>query len=142
MHEPLPLTPHSRRGMPFADSGEREELAQAGLAAFRRLTDLWSLSNEEAAALLDVTERTWGRMKKPGWTGRISQDQMLRLSALVGLYKALHLYFSDALADRWPKLPNDGPLFKGAAPVAVMLAGGLPAIMQTRDYVDALRGGV
>ncbi len=117
-------------------------MAEAGLAAFRRLTGLWALSNEEAAALLDVTERTWSRMKKPGWTGRVSQDQLLRLSALVGLYKALHLYFSDALADRWPKLPNTGPLFMGASPVAFMTAGALPAIMQTRDYVDALRGGV
>ena len=117
-------------------------MALAGLEAFRRLTGLWSLSNEEAAALLDVTDRTWSRMKKPGWTGRVPQDQLLRLSALVGLYKALHLYFSDALADRWPKLPNTGPLFHGASPVAFMLAGGLPAIMQTRDYIDALRGGV
>lgn len=117
-------------------------MAAAGLEAFRRLTNAWSLPNEEAAALLDVTERTWSRMKKPGWTGRVSQDQLLRLSALIGLYKALHLYFSDALANRWPKLPNSSPLFHGASPVAFMLAGGLPAIMQTRDYVDALRGGV
>ena len=117
-------------------------MALAGLEAFRRLTALWSLSNEEAAALLDVTDRTWSRMKKPGWSGRVSQDQLLRLSALVGLYKALHLYFSDSLADRWPSLPNTGPLFKGTSPVAFMLAGGLPAIMQTRGYVDALRGGI
>jgi hypothetical protein len=126
----------------FVDAAEREEAALAGLEAFRRLTGLWGLSNEEAAALLDVTERTWSRMKKPGWTGRVSQDQLLRLSALVGLYKALHLYFSDTLADRWPKLSNTGPLFQGATPVTFMVAGGLPAIMQTRDYVDSLRGGV
>lgn len=123
-------------------AGGRESMAAAGLEAFRRLTEIWALSNEEAAALLDVTERTWGRMKKPGWSGRVSQDQLLRLSALVGLYKALHLYFSDALADRWPRLPNTGPLFRGASPTGFMLAGGLPAILQTRDYVDALRGGV
>lgn len=123
-------------------SAGHEEAAAAGLEAFRRLTEIWALSNEEAAALLDVTDRTWSRMKKPGWTGRVSQDQLLRLSALVGLYKALHLYFSDTLADRWPKLPNNGPVFKGSAPVAFMLAGGLPAIMHARDYVDALRSGV
>lgn len=117
-------------------------MAAAGLEAFRRLTGIWALSNEEAAGLFDVTERTWSRMKKPGWTGRVSQDQLLRLSALVGLYKGLHLYFSDTLADRWPQLPNTGPLFKGTPPVAFMLAGGLPAIMQVRDYVDALRGGL
>ena len=119
-----------------------KDLGAAGLAAFRRLTDLWGLGNDEAAALLDVTERTWARMKKPGWNGRISQDQLLRLSALVGLYKGLHLYFSDRLADAWVGRANTGPLFAGASPLAFMVAGGLPAILETRDYVDALRGGL
>ncbi len=106
------------------------------------MVDLWGLSNDQAAALVDVTDRTWARMKKPGWSGRLSQDQLLRLSAIIGLYKGLHLYFSDALADEWPQLDNDGPLFKGARPLDWMIAGGLPAIMAARDYVDALRGGV
>jgi len=141
-HETQSAAPIPAPAAALAIAADREEMAEAGLAAFRQLTSLWALSNEEAAALLDVTERTWSRMKKPGWTGRVSQDQLLRLSALVGLYKALHLYFSDALADRWPQLPNTGPLFKGATPVTFMLTGGLPAIMQVRDYVDALRGGV
>jgi hypothetical protein len=121
---------------------ERERISAIALKAFQRLTEAWQLSNEEAAGLLDVTGRTWGRMKGAGWNGRISQDQQLRLSGLIGLYKGLHLYFSDQLADRWIKLENKGPLFRGSSPVAFMLAGGLPAILQTRDYVDALRGGV
>ena len=120
----------------------RERLSAAGLNGYRRLVDLWALTNDQAAALIDVTDRTWARMKKPGWSGRLSQDQLLRLSALVGLYKGLHLYFSDPLADAWPGRPNDGPLFRGARPLDWMIAGGLPAIMATRDYVDALRGGV
>lgn len=119
-----------------------EKLADAGLEAFRRLSEIWGLGNDQAAALLDVTERSWARMKKPGWAGRTSQDQLLRLSALVGLYKGLHLYFSDRLADAWVARPNTGPLFGGAAPLAFMIAGGLPAILETRDYVDALRGGL
>jgi len=127
---------------PRAHGTDHGRLADAGLVAYRRLVELWRLTSEEAAALVDVTERTWARMKKPGWSGRLSQDQLLRLSALVGLYKGLHLYFSDALADAWPGRENDGPLFRGARPVDYMLAGGLPAIIAVRDYVDALRGGV
>ena len=123
-------------------NSERERLANAGLTAYRRLTDLWHLSNEEAAALIDVTDRTWARMKKPGWSGRLSHDQLLRLSALIGLYKSLQLYFSEQLANDWAGRPNDGPLFRGERPLDWMIAGGLPAIMATRDYVDALRGGV
>jgi len=118
------------------------DVDQVALKAYRRLVETWGLSNDEAAALVDAPDRTWGRMKKPGWSGRLSQDQRLRLSALVGLYKGLHLYFSEALADRWIRLDNDGPLFRGATPLRHMIDGGLPAILQTRTYVDALRGGV
>jgi len=131
-----------RPGLAPDGGNDRDRLADAGLCAYRRLVDLWTLTNEEAAALVDVTERTWGRMKKDGWTGRLSQDQILRLSALVGLYKGLHLYFSDRLADAWPGLANDGPLFRGARPAGYMIAGGLPAIIAARDYVDAIRGGM
>lgn len=130
-------TLHIARSTP---TGEDFPLPVA-MKAFRRLVAHWGLGNEEAAALLDVTPRTWARMKKPDWSGRLSQDQMLRLSALIGLYKALHLYFSAPLADRWVGMPNEGPLFQGATPVARMIEGGLPAILETRGYVDALRGG-
>ncbi len=129
------------RGRP-AGRDSTADAAIVGLKAFRRLVAAWALSNDEAALLLDVTGRSWARMKKPGWTGRLSQDQVLRLSALVGLYKGLHLYFSEPLADRWVKMPNAGPVFGGRAPVEYMTEGGLPAILRTRNYVDAIRGGV
>jgi hypothetical protein len=69
------------------------------------------------------------------------RDQMLRLSALVGLYKALALYFDSPLSDQWVKLENTGPLFDGQRPLARMIEGGLPTIIAVRTYVDALRGG-
>jgi hypothetical protein len=129
------------RGRPSGDAS-MADAAMVGLKAFRRLAHEWALSNDEAALLIDVTDRTWARMKKPGWTGRLSQDQILRLSALIGLYKGLHLYFSRPLADRWVKMANTGPVFGGRSPVACMIEGGLPAILRTRNYVDAIRGGV
>ena len=67
---------------------------------------------------------------------------MLRLSALIGLYKSLELYFNAPISRDWVKLPNQGPEFDGARPVDAMIAGGLPKILRVRSYVDALRGGV
>jgi uncharacterized protein (DUF2384 family) len=116
--------------------------ARVAVTALTRIAAAWRLTGDEAAALAGVSARTWARMKAPGWSGRLGQDQMLRASGLVGLYKALHLYFSDEFADAWPKRPNTGRAFAGRSPVACMLAGGLPAILATRGYVDALRGGV
>ena len=116
----------------------------AGVAAkaYARIAAAWGLSNQVAAELIAVSPRTWARMKTGEWTGRLNRDQLMRVSAITGLYKALHLYFSDALADRWVSLRNTGPLFAGREPIEAMIDGGLPAIMETRNYVDALRGGV
>ena len=118
------------------------DVARVAAKAYRRIAEAWRLRNADAAALIDVSARTWGRMKAEDWSGDLKQDQLLRISGLTGLYKALHLYFSDELADRWINLANDGPLFRGRAPREVMTEGGLPAILEARDYVDALRGGV
>ncbi|MDF2096980.1 MbcA/ParS/Xre antitoxin family protein [Fodinicurvata sp. CAU 1616] len=67
---------------------------------------------------------------------------MLRLSALIGLYKSLELYFDEPLSREWVRLPNRGPEFEGQRPIDAMVAGGLPKIMRVRAYMDALRGGV
>jgi uncharacterized protein (DUF2384 family) len=110
--------------------------------AFTRIAAAWALKGEAAAELAGVSTRTWARVKAAEWVGELNQDQMQRLSALVGLYKGLHLYFSDPLADRWVNLTNSGPPFLGRSPLQAMREGGLPAILATRNYVDALRGGL
>lgn len=112
------------------------------LKAYSRVAEAWSLAGREAAALADMSESTWKRAKKPGFAGELTRDQMLRLSALVGIYKALELYFDPPLSQQWITLPNRGPEFDGARPVDAMIAGGLPKILRVRSYLDALRGGV
>ncbi|RMF13907.1 MAG: DUF2384 domain-containing protein [Alphaproteobacteria bacterium] len=111
------------------------------LKAFARIAEAWSLTLGEAAALADMSISTWKRAKKPGYSGVLTQDQMLRLSALIGIYKALELYFDAPLSREWVRLANTGPEFDGATPVEAMIAGGLPAILRVRNHLDALRGG-
>ena len=118
---------------------ERQAVA---LKAFARIAEAWSLKLVETAALADMAESTWKRARKPGYAGDLTRDQMLRLGALVGVYKSLELYFDAPLAREWVRLPNGGPEFGGARPVDAMIAGGLPKILRVRGYLDALRGGV
>lgn len=115
---------------------------KVALKAFARIADAWSLTLREAAALSDMSESTWKRARKPEFAGELTRDQMLRLSALIGLYKSLELYFSEAISRGWVKMPNRGPEFDGARPVDAMILGGLPKILRVRGYVDALRGGM
>jgi hypothetical protein len=121
------------------DGAERKAVA---LKAFAAICDQWGLPLREAAALADMSESTWKRARKPGFSGDLTRDQMLRLSGLVGLYKSLELYFSPPLSRAWVRMPNAGPEFDGARPVDAMIRGGLPKILTVRAYVDALRGGV
>ena len=117
------------------------EITAVALKAYVRVSDAWSLSQREAAGLADMSESTWKRARKPGFTGELTKDQLLRLSAIIGIYKSLELYFSGPLAKSWFSRPNTGPLFGGARPVDTSIEGGLPQILAVRTYLDALRGG-
>nr|WP_246045430.1 MbcA/ParS/Xre antitoxin family protein [Rubellimicrobium roseum] len=111
------------------------------MKAFSYIISEWQIPIPEAAALADMSESTWKRARRAGYTGDLTHDQLLRLSAVVGIYKALKLYFSDPIARRWITLPNDGPLFNGERPIDTMIREGLPQFLQVRTYLDALRGG-
>jgi hypothetical protein len=126
----------------FAAEADRARLTPAALEAMRALAASWKLGAVEAAALLGVSRSTWDRIRAGGWRQSLSQDQLMRVSALVGTFKALHLLFADSMADRWPGLRNAGPLFAGRTPVEAMLEGGIPAMIDIRRHVDALRGGL
>jgi uncharacterized protein (DUF2384 family) len=112
------------------------------VAALARVLAAWRVGTPTGAKLAGLSGRTWTRRKGKNWDGSLTQDELMRASALIGLYKGLHIYFGDDLADKWPRMANRGPLFGGASPVDFMVAGGLPAIIAAREYVDALRGGM
>ena len=79
---------------------------------------------------------------KRGTRPTLSQDQLTRVSALVGIYKGLHLLFSDGTADEWIRRENRGPLFDRRTPIQAMIEGGIPRMLEVRRYVDAVRGGL
>ncbi len=123
-------------------ASEADAMTAVAVKAIVRVFKAWRLGIPDAARLAGVSERTWSRMKGEAWPGTLSHDQRLRASAIVGVYKGLHLYFGDDLADKWVKMRNQGPLFEGSTPVEYMLDDGLPAIIHVREYVDATRGGM
>ena len=93
----------------FASDDDRSRLTSAAVKAVLRLIEAWGASNADGAALLGVSESTWDRMKAGTWEGSLGQDQLTRASALIGLFKGLHLLFANDMADRWPKLENRAP---------------------------------
>lgn len=142
MPESAMLLPAPPELQDFSAETDRARLSKVALKAYARLVARWGLTGQQAAALLDVSTSTWERMKQDGKGKSLSQDQLTRISAMVGIYKGLHLLFADEMADRWPKLDNRGPLFARMSPVASMMKGGIPQMLEVRRYVDAVRGGL
>lgn len=126
----------------FADDEDRGRLTGVAVKAVLRLVEAWGASNAEGSALLGVSQSTWDRIKAGTWEGTLSQDQLTRASALIGLFKGLHLLFANDMADRWPKLENRAPVFDRKSPIDAMIEGGIPRMLETRQYIDALRGGI
>jgi hypothetical protein len=119
-----------------------ERLSPSALKAFFQIMGRWQVRDEDARALLGgVSNGPYYQMKKN--PNRIlDADTLLRVSYLVGIFKALHILHSGALADEWVRLPNTNRLFAGQSPLAYMLAGGMPAMQTVRRLLDARRGGV
>jgi predicted DNA-binding protein (UPF0251 family) len=126
----------------FSSESDRARLSGTALKAYRQLIARWGLTGQQAAALLDVSTSTWERLKQAGKDKVLSQDQLTRISALVGIYKGLHLLFADDMADRWARLENKAPLFGRKSPIESMMKGGIPQMLDVRKYVDAVRGGL
>jgi uncharacterized protein (DUF2384 family) len=126
----------------FAGEADRQRLTPPALKALVRLMAAWHVSKEQAAALVGVSSSTWDRIRQDRWRQTLTQDQFMRVSALIGIYKALHLLFADDLADQWPTLRNKGPVFDNLTPVEAMIEGGIPQMLEVRAHLDALRGGL
>jgi hypothetical protein len=127
----------------FADEDDRARLSAVAIKAFRRVGEAWGLTNAQSAALLGVSQSTWERIKR-GARGvdTLSQDQLTRASALIGVFRALSLLFADAMAVHWPALPNRGPVYGGLTPLEAMIRGGIPVMLEVRRQLDAVRGGL
>jgi hypothetical protein len=134
-HEPPPVVDLTSRT-------ERERLSPSALRAFFNIMERWSVRDEDARQLLGgVTNGPYYEMKKDPQDRTLDADKLLRISYLVGIFKALHILHGKALADEWVRLPNANRIFRGATPLAYMLRGGVPAMQLVRRLLDARRGG-
>jgi hypothetical protein len=141
-----PLRYPATRYQPAAtvDLGSREarvRLSPAALRAFFNIAARWKLRDEDARALLGgVSNGPFYEMKRnPDRT--LDTDRLTRVSYLIGIFKALGVLHSDALADAWIQRPNSNALFDGQTPLVYMMRGGLPAMQTVRRLLDARRAG-
>lgn len=126
----------------LASAEERGRLSASALKAFVAIAAKWELNETQVRGLLGgVASSTFHAWKTNPRGRRLDQDTLTRISLVIGIYKALNIYFGKPWADRWVTLHNRGALFAGSAPVDYMLRHGQPGMVEVRRMLDAWRGG-
>jgi uncharacterized protein (DUF2384 family) len=125
----------------LADPATRTRLSQAAITAFFAIVEKWDLRNEDAMALLGgASHGRYYELKKTR-KGVLSQDELTRISLLIGIFKALNILFTQRLANQWTSRPNSNPMFNNAAPLDLLIRAGVPGMLGVRRLLDARRGG-
>ena len=125
----------------LSDPTERKRLSSDAVHAFFNIMALWKIRDDDARPLLGrISNDAYYALKKGG--GRtLGKDKLLRISYLIGIFKALNILYSEKLADRWMQLPNKNRIFGGMTPHKYLMQGGLPAFETVRRLLDARCGG-
>ena len=125
----------------FSSGEKRSRLSPAAIKGLLRIAAHWKLRDEDTRGLLGgISNGSFYAMKNSA-AKRLDEDQLTRISLLIGIYKALNILYGEKLADAWMKLPNANPMFGGDSPVNYAKKGGIPALMRVRQLLDARRGG-
>jgi uncharacterized protein (DUF2384 family) len=124
----------------LSDLATRERLSQSAIDGFFAILEKWQVPVETAGELLGgVPRSTVYKLKMAA--GTLRQDELTRISYIVGIYKALHILLPQELADQWVTQPNDSFLFRGRTPLEYMVQAGIPGLQHVRSLVDAARSG-
>jgi len=126
----------------LSDAKTRARLSETAIKGFLRIMDHWDIKDPDARRLLGgISSGSYYAWKKQPASRTLDQDTLTRISLLIGIFKALNILYSKALADAWIALPNRNTMFRGATPVAYMIQHGLPGMVFVRQLLDARRGG-
>jgi uncharacterized protein (DUF2384 family) len=125
----------------LTDPSTRKRLSPAAIEAFFKIAEKWDLKNEDAMALLGgVSHGRYYELKRSR-KGVLTQDELTRISLLIGIFKSLNILFGRKLADQWVSRPNSNPMFTNAPPLVSLVQGGVPGLMGVRRLLDSRRGG-
>jgi hypothetical protein len=117
------------------------ETSGPALRAFEAIADRWQLSPKERYTILGLPKSTYFSAKKKMGEATLSRDTLERISYVLGIYGALKILLPRASsADVWIRNQNDNLLFKGHAPIELMLGGKVSDLFVIRRYLDGERG--
>ena len=125
----------------LTDAKTRKRLSHTAIEVFFRMVQMWQVRNEDAMTLLGgISNGRYFELKRSR-RGVLTQDELTRISLLIGIFKALNILFSQKLAQQWISRPNTNPMFHNQPPLQVLTRGGMPGMISVRRLLDSRRGG-
>jgi len=119
----------------------RTRLSPTAIKGLLRIAAHWELKDDDTRGLLGGISTGSFYALKSRHTKLLDEDQLTRVSLLVGIYKAVNILYGQRLANAWMMLPNTNPMFGGDSPLNYVKKGGIPALLRVRQLLDSRRGG-
>jgi uncharacterized protein (DUF2384 family) len=125
----------------LSKTAARQRLSPAAIKGFLQIMEKWGIKDPDARQLLGgISSGSYYSWKKQP-KRVLDQDTLMRVSLLLGIFKALNILYSESLADSWITLPNRNPMFRGQSPLAYMIERGQLGMLLIRQLLDSRRGG-
>lgn len=143
---------HDDRGPDRVDpsrssAADRRRLSGPGLRTFLAIADLWGLSEAQRLLVLGMPPRStyyhWVQAAQRHGDITLSLDTLLRISAVLGIYKGLRILFAtERDGIEWLRAPHTAPTFGGQSPLSLVTNGTQDGLLLVRRFIDAARGGL
>jgi uncharacterized protein (DUF2384 family) len=118
------------------------DLSAPAVRTFANIATAWRMDLAEQRAVLGgVSRQTIYNWRDRPDRARLSDDQLDRVSLLLGIYKALHILFTrPEQADSWIRRPNSAVPFGGRPAADLVFSGRMLDLIRVRRYLDGARG--
>lgn len=132
--------------MHMLSKADRARLSGAGIRTFVNIADQWELTEKQRVSILGDPGRStyyaWLRKAENQEALSLPLDTLLRISAVLGIYKSLAILFLDSWqAILWLRGEHKGTIFNGMSPLSLIVDGSQDGMLSVRRYLDGWRGG-
>lgn len=111
---------------------DNSEVSRIALKAFFNICDAWGLTDQEVKGLLGNPSTSLHQEWRAGNGPIVSQETLVRISYVLGIYKNLRILYSDeSRANAWIRKPNKA--FAGESGLERMIQD----LASVRHYLDS-----
>lgn len=128
------------------DPVNRRRLSGPGLRTFLRIADHWGLHEQQRLLILGYPYRSrymrWCQQAQLQKQLTLSVDVLTRISAVLGIYQALRLLYTDeSQAAEWLRTPHKATVFGGHPPLDLVTSGTQDGLLAVRRFLESACGG-